>query len=93
MTAALLNIKWTVQKLNNVDRTHLVQLDSATKKCVTCLMFIKRAFYEIKLISKFCTFVHFGRLNLVRKASPDFIACEEKKLISKYFFVVSISKY
>ena len=31
-TAALLSIKWTVQKLNNVDRTHLVQLDSATKK-------------------------------------------------------------
>ena len=31
MTAALLS-KWTVQKLKNVDRTHLALLDSATKK-------------------------------------------------------------
>ena len=28
---ALLSIKWTVQKLDNVDRTHLALLDSATK--------------------------------------------------------------
>ena len=28
MTAALLSIKWTVQKLNNVDRTHLVLLEN-----------------------------------------------------------------
>ena len=26
-TAALLSIKWTVQKLNNIDRTHLVLLE------------------------------------------------------------------
>ena len=31
-STALLSIKWTVQTLNNVDRTHLVLLDSATKK-------------------------------------------------------------
>ena len=30
-TAALLSIKWTVQKLNKVVRAHVVQLDSATK--------------------------------------------------------------
>ena len=29
---ALLSIEWTVQKLDNVDRTHLVLLSSTTKK-------------------------------------------------------------
>ena len=32
LPVALLRIEWTVQKLNNVDRTHLALLDSATKK-------------------------------------------------------------
>ena len=30
-STALLSSKWTVQKLNSIDRTHLVQQDSATK--------------------------------------------------------------
>ena len=31
------SIKWTVQKLSNIDRPHLVLLNSATKKfMVTC---------------------------------------------------------
>ena len=32
-------IKWTVPKLNNVDRTHLAQLDSATEKRDLCDLF------------------------------------------------------
>ena len=46
MTAALLRIKWTVQELNNVDRAHLVLLDSATERHVNVALeecvFIKK---------------------------------------------------